>query len=176
MDMGRVWLTAETRQRISTLATFVAAFSGDEERRREAERLTERAFATDLADLEEIQEIVWTLTIWAEDLAGHPHYPTDPRIDEADRRIRDHVKDILRDRVPHETLRWMLHTQFSLDVTFLSLRRAPTLDPRTREDAFYIYGRATVSLDLGHREAAERGLELLQELREKHAPRKPLVE
>ena len=63
--------------------------------------------------------------------------------------------------------------KLSLDVDLGALRVVRTLDPRTREDVFYAYGRATMVLDLGHREAAERALERLEELRNTYAGEAP---
>jgi hypothetical protein len=45
--------------------------------------------------------------------------------------------------------------ELSLEVRFLALCRQPGLDCRTRQDIFYVAGRAAMALDLGHLEAAE---------------------
>lgn len=170
-DMGQAWQVAELRWRSNTLSTFVAACSQDEERARRARELAQQALESNLDDVEAIQEIVWTLADSAEDLADHPHYPIEPRPDEADRLVRDHLKDILRNRLPTEARDWMSGTQLSLDVDFHALRHLPALDSQVREDIFYTYGRATMALDLGNQEAAERELDRLQELRKSHAKR-----
>ncbi|MFE6944661.1 hypothetical protein [Streptomyces chartreusis] len=61
---------------------------------------------------------------------------------------------------------WMSATRLSLDVHYQALCRARGLDRRTREDAFYVYGRGTMALDLGHRRAAEREAARLRRLRQ----------
>jgi hypothetical protein len=165
VEMEQAWAFADLRQQISTLSTFVAACSDDSERAREATQLAQQAFASAPAELEAVQRIAWTLAAWAEDLEDHPHHPGELRPDAADRQVRDHVKDILRNDLPYDVRDWMSVTKLFLDVDFRTLSRSPALDPRTREDVFYIYGRGTMALDFGHREAAERELERLRNLR-----------
>lgn len=164
MDMEHAWKIAGLRQQIGTLSAFVAACTDDSERKRNATRLAQQAFASDPADLAAVQEIAWTLAEWAEDLHDHSCHPVEPRPDEADRQVRDHVKDVLHSHLPGDTRDWISGTKLFLDVAFRALSRLPTLDPRTREDAFYIYGRGTMALDFGHRGAAERELERLRKI------------
>ncbi|WP_367038365.1 hypothetical protein [Streptomyces sp. Je 1-332] len=175
-DMEQAWQVAELRWRSNTLSAFVAACSRDEERARQARELAQQALECNPDDIEaiqEIQEIVWTLADSAEDLADHPHYPSEPRPDETDRLVRDHLKDILRNHLPTEARDWMSGTQLFLDVDFHALRQLPALDSRVREDVFYTYGRATMALDLGNRQAAERELERLRELSKSHSKGTP---
>lgn len=168
MESGRerAWQAAESRQRAGALAAFVAACGEDDERAAAARELAARVLA---ADPDAAEEIVRTLTQWADELADHPHHPGEPRPDEADRLTRDHLKDVLRDHLPTESRDWMSGTKLSLDVAFFQLRRARGLDPQTREDVFYIYGRGTMALDFGHREAAQREVARLRALREAYA-------
>ncbi|GAA2449008.1 hypothetical protein [Streptomyces macrosporus] len=168
MDRERAWRFAELLRQGSVLSAFVAACADGEERAREARELGARVFAADPADLEAVEGIVETLTEWAEELADHPHRPDEPRPDEADRQVRDFLKDVLRDELSSRARDWMSRTELALEVNFLALRGMRTPAPRTREDAFYLYGRATMALDLGYRAAAERGAESLRELRRTH--------
>lgn len=169
LQRERAWQVAELRQRGGALAAFVAACADDEERARAAGGLAAQLFASEPTDLEAAEWIVRTLTAWADDLTDHPHHPGAPRPDEADRLTRDHLKDVLRDHLPPQARDWMSGTRLGLDVSFFQLRRLRRLDPRTREDVFYTYGRGTMALDFDHREAAERELARLRELREAHA-------
>jgi hypothetical protein len=165
VDFQRAWQLAELRWWSSALAAFVVAYTADEERAREAAQIADSACSSDVEGLEVVRERVQKLAVWAGELADHPHYPAESRPDEADRQVRDHLKDIVRDHLPAEFRDWMSGTQLSLDVTFQALRDASALDPRARQDAFYLYGRATMALEVGDRETAERELERLRDLR-----------
>ncbi|MGW1952236.1 hypothetical protein ACWCPI_05640 [Streptomyces sp. NPDC001920] len=167
--MERAWRFAELRQRGGALAAFVAACAESRERAERASTSAVRLMSCGPSELDEAEDIVRTLTDWADDLADHPHHPGEPRPDEADRLVRDHVKDVLRDRLTVEARNWMSRTKLSLDVCFFQLRRVRGLDPRIREDVFYIYGRGTMALDSGRREAAEREVRRLRELRDTYA-------
>lgn len=168
--MQWAWRAAELRQRGGALAAFVAACTEDTEQAGRARELAARLVASDAADLEAAEDIVSTLARWAEDLADHPCHPGESRPDEADRLVRDHVKDVLRAHLSAIERDWMSGTKLSLNVYFFALRRARGLDARTREDVFYIYGRGTTALDLGHRAAAQREVNRLRELRDRYAP------
>ncbi|MFF5481460.1 hypothetical protein ACFY5C_29620 [Streptomyces sp. NPDC012935] len=160
------WQVAELRQRGGALAAFVAACGDDEGRCREARELARQLLTSDPGALDAAHEIVRTLADLADDLADHPYHPGVPRPDEADRLTRDHVKDVLRDHLTAPARDWLSGTKLSLDVCFFALRRVRGLDPQTREDVFYAYGRGTMALDLGNRAAAARELARLRELRE----------
>ncbi|MQY05596.1 hypothetical protein [Actinomadura macrotermitis] len=162
MDFDRARRLAELRRRSAALSAFVAACAGDRERAREAGRLAGQVFAADLADVEAAEEAAETLARWADDLREHPHRPTEPGPEEADLRMRDHLKDVVRDHLPVEFRDWMSEARLSLEFGFRAMSRAS--DPRIREKAAYIYGRGTMALELGHREAADRELERLREL------------
>ncbi|MFF5233232.1 hypothetical protein [Dactylosporangium sp. NPDC000521] len=53
-------------------------------------------------DLAAAQEIDSTLDEWAWELSGQVPAPAEPRPDEADRQVRDYVKDVIRDRAAAE--------------------------------------------------------------------------
>ncbi|MGW2255904.1 hypothetical protein ACWCXH_38040 [Kitasatospora sp. NPDC001660] len=168
MDMERAWQAAELRWQCGTLAGFVAACTDVEGRAREAAEPARKAFATDPGDVEGLQEIHSVLTRWAEELEDHPHRPAARRPDETDRRVRDHLKDVLRTHLPAATRDRSAAVQLALDVDFDVLRRLRTLSCEEREDVFYVYGRATAALDLGHVEEAEHAAKRLDDLRRQH--------
>ncbi|MFE4574762.1 hypothetical protein [Streptomyces chartreusis] len=163
----RAWRIAELRQRGDVLAAFVAA-CGDGERARQARELAAGVCGLAYAggDLDAAEDTVRTLEEWADDLEDHPYRPGAARPDAADRLTRDHFKDVLREALTVPARDWMSATRLSLDVHYQALCRAHGLDRRTREDAFYVYGRGTMALDLGHRAAAERETARLRQLRE----------
>ncbi|MEV7021197.1 hypothetical protein [Kitasatospora sp. NPDC093558] len=169
MDTELAWQVAELRWRCGTLAGFVASCTDVEGRAREAARLAGEAFGADPGDLAALQVMHDVLAGWAEELGDHPHRPTDRRPDEADRRVRDHLKDVLRTHLPVATRDRVAAVQLSLDVDFDVLRRLGTLSGQEREDVHYVYGRATAALDLGHVQEAERGAKRLDDLRRRHA-------
>ncbi|MFD8086435.1 hypothetical protein ACFV4F_32595 [Kitasatospora sp. NPDC059722] len=169
MDMEQAWQAAELRWRCGTLAGFVAACTDVEGRAREAARLAGEVFATDPGDVAALQAIHGVLATWADELGDHPHRPAVRRPEEADRRIRDHLKDVLRTRLPVTARDRLAAVQLSLDVDFDVLRRLRTLSAEEREDVFYVYGRATAALDLGHLDEAERGAKHLDALRRQYA-------
>lgn len=154
-ELYATWELAKLCRRANSLGSFVATCADDPDRAREARRLMEQAFAIDPANSYEIEKIVRQLVEWAEELADHPHRPPDPRPDEEDRQARDFVHGLLRDRWSADTRNEMARLQLSLDVTFDALRRTQSLDACAREDASYLYGRATMALDSGDRTAAK---------------------
>ncbi|MFG1668179.1 hypothetical protein [Streptomyces sp. Y7] len=165
VSFGRAWRIAALRQRGVGPAAFVAACGGrDEERSRQARELATGVctLAYDGGDLDAAEDALRTLEAWADDLGDHhPYRPGAPRPDAADRLTRDHFKDVLREALTTPARDWMSGTRLSLDVHYNALCRARGLDPRVREDAFSLYGRGTMALDLGRREAAR-----LRQLRE----------
>ncbi|MEV8089094.1 hypothetical protein [Streptomyces nigra] len=167
--MGRGWRVAELRQRGGVLAAFVAACCEDEKRARAARRLGARLAGFAPADRTAAEEAVATLERWADDLADHPYRPVDPRPDEADRQTRDHYKDIQHERLTVAARDWRKGARLSLDVYLSQLSRARGLDPRVLEDAYYLYGRGTMALDLGDRATAVREAGRLRKLRDAYA-------
>ncbi|GAA1558445.1 hypothetical protein GCM10009827_094250 [Dactylosporangium maewongense] len=162
MDMAQAWELAHLWWRSNVLSTFVAAYTNDADRAREARQLCDQLFGTDSVDLAVAEEIVSTLDGWAWELADQVPVPAEPRPDEADRQVRDYVKDVIRDRVPAELRDWAERTQLFLDVTYKAVMREQTLPARVREDVRYVYVRGTMAVDLGNRTAAERELERLK--------------
>lgn len=73
---------------------------------------------------------------------------------------------MLREALTTPARDWMSGTRLSLDVHYNALCRARGLDPRVREDAFSLYGRGTMALDLGRCGAAQREAARLRQLRE----------
>jgi leucyl-tRNA synthetase len=162
MDMEQAWELADLWWRSNALSTFVAAYTNDADRAREARQLCDQLFGADSVDLAAAEDIVSTLDGWAWELADQVPAPAEPRPDEADRQVRDYVKDVSRDRVPRELREWAERTQSFLDFIFKALIRGQALPAWVREDVRYVYGRATMAIDLGHRAAAERELERLR--------------
>lgn len=80
--------------------------------------------------------------------------------------LADHL---LRDGWSADTRNELAGLQLFLDVVFGALRRMRTLDAHAREDASYLYGRATMALDLGQFAVARRELLRLEELKKTHA-------
>jgi hypothetical protein len=140
MDLEQAWLLADLWRRSSALSTFVATYTDEVDRAREARQLCERLFDADTVDLAAARKIVSTLTDWALELTDQLPLPAEPRPDEGDRQVRDYVKDVIRDRAPVELRRWAADTQLFLDVAFGALVRQQTLPARVREDARYVYG------------------------------------
>ncbi|MFE5188715.1 hypothetical protein [Streptomyces sp. NPDC056628] len=167
--LGRAWRVAELRQRGGVLAAFVAACCEDGERARAARDLGARLAAYGPADRWEAEKAVATLERWADALEDHPYHPGVPRPDESDRQTRDHFKDVQRDRLTVAARDWRAGARLSLDVYLGQLRRLRGLDPCVREDAYYLYGRGTMALDLGDRATAARETARLRELRDAHA-------
>lgn len=163
------WEFAKLCRQANYLGTFVAACTDDPERSHEARGLIDQAFASDPTSFYEINQIVRQLGEWAAELADHPHLPLAPRPDEEDRQARDYVQDFLRNERSADTRNRMASLQLSLDVTFDALRRMHTLDVCARQDASYLYGRATMALDFGDFISADRELVRLKELVEAHA-------
>ncbi|MGW4083961.1 hypothetical protein ACWEGS_13090 [Streptomyces sp. NPDC004822] len=166
--LGRGWRVAELRQRGGVLASFVAACCDDGKRAGAARDLGARLAAYGPADRWEAEDAVATLERWAGDLEDHPYHPGVPRPDESDRQTRDHYKDVQRDRLTTAARNWRSGTRLSLDVDLSQLCRVRGLDPRVREDAYYLYGRGTMALDLGDQATAAREAARLQELRDAH--------
>jgi hypothetical protein len=167
--MDGTWEFANLRRQANYLGTFVAACTDDPKRAREARRLAEQAFEPDPKSFYNLRQIVRQLAEWAKELADHPHRPPNPRPDMEDRQTRDYVKDLLQENSSANKRNELSGLQLSLDVAYDALRRMRTLDATTREDASYLYGRATMAIDLGQLTAAGRELLRLKELKKAHA-------
>ncbi|WP_328894478.1 hypothetical protein [Streptomyces sp. NBC_00236] len=159
-ELYEIWQRAEVSRRLDVLSGFVAmCAAGDDDARRRLARLVAEADAAlsasppdaDVAS-ERLEELVqWADTEWAD----HPYRPVEARPDEADRQTRDYVKDLRHTAVPAHVGCEMGRIELSLEVRFLALCRQPGLDCRTRQDVFYVAGRAAMALDLGHLDVAE---------------------
>ncbi|KDN81093.1 hypothetical protein [Kitasatospora cheerisanensis] len=160
-ELHEIWQRAEVSQRLDVLAGFVAVcVAGDEDARRRLALLTaeaEAALAASPPELDVAAQCLDELVHWAEeDWADHPYRPAEARPDEADRQTRDYAKDLRRAVLPVVLHDELACVELSLEVRFLALCRRRHLDPRVREDVFYVAGRAAMALDLGHLEAARR--------------------
>jgi hypothetical protein len=156
-----IWRQAEVSRRLDVLSGFVAmcVAADDDAKRRLASLVADANAALSQArpDLEAASECLTELVRWADtQWADHPYRPTEARPDEADRQTRDYAKDLLRDRLPVGGRGELLRVELHLEVRFLALTRDPRLDPRAREDVFYVAGRAAMALDLGHWDVAEQ--------------------
>ncbi|MFI6155960.1 hypothetical protein ACIBCA_25130 [Kitasatospora sp. NPDC051170] len=170
VDWDRVWRFAELRWRCGTSAGFVAACTGDAGRARAAAELGARAYAIAPLDLRALEAIAEELAVMERELEGHPLRPVDPAPDEFDRIIREHARDVLRTLLPDGHQYQREYTRSSLDYHFRLLCHLPGLDPATHRDAHYLYGRATMALDLGHAAAFGRAYARLRALWEANRP------
>lgn len=166
-ELDATWEFANLYRQANHLGTFVAACTDNPERAHEARRLLEQAFASTPKSFYNLRQIVIQLDEWAKELADHPHRPPNPRPDAEDRQTRDHVKDLLQEKWSSNTRNELSGLQLSIDVAFDTLRRM-RLDATTRQDAPYLYGRATMAMDLGQFTVARRELLRLQELKKAH--------
>jgi hypothetical protein len=96
--------------------------------------------------------------------AALPWAPPLPRPWEADDQTRDYVKDTPGHTLPPALRDRLDLIALHLRVTGRRLRSAPGLDAATRQDVFYLMGRATLALDLAHPAAAQRELDRLTAL------------
>ena len=155
-----IWQRAEVSRRLDVLSGFVAmCVAGDDDARRRLAQLVagaDAALSTSPADVDTAAEYLDELVRWADaEWADHPYRPAEARPDEADRQTRDYVKDLRHTALPAHVLDEMGRIELSLEVRFLALCRQPGLDCRTREDIFYVAGRAAMALDLGQLDVAE---------------------
>ncbi|WP_051836699.1 hypothetical protein [Streptomyces sp. NRRL WC-3742] len=170
VDRDLVWRFAELRWRCGTSAGFVAACTGDARRARTAAELGTRAYAVAPLDLRALEAIAEELAVMERELDDHPLKPVDPAPDELDRIIREHARDVLRPLLPDGHQQHWEYTRSSLDYHFRLLCGLPDLDPAAHRDAHYLYGRATMALDLGHSAAFGRAYAQLRALWEANRP------
>ncbi|MFL1381984.1 MULTISPECIES: hypothetical protein [unclassified Nocardiopsis] len=159
-----IWQRAEVSRRLDVLSGFVAmCAAGDNDARRRLARLVagaDAALSASPPDLVTASTHLDELVRWADtEWADHPYRPGEARPDEADRQTRDYAKDLRRAALPVSVQNEMGRIELSLEVRFLALCRRPGLGCRTRQDVFYVAGRAAMALDLGHLEAAEREIQ-----------------
>lgn len=74
------------------------------------------------------------------------------------------ASDRLDELVRWADTEWAGHPYRPVEVRFLALCRPSGLDDRTRQDLFYVAGRAAMALDLGHLEAAEREIRRMEQV------------
>ncbi|MFD6414869.1 hypothetical protein [Streptomyces sp. NPDC060194] len=162
-----VWRRAEVSRRIDVLSGFVAmCVSGDDVARRRLAELVagaEAALSATPGDLETAAEALDELVRWADtEWSDHPWRPVEARPEEADRQTRDYAKDLRRGMAPHAVHDDMGCLELRFEVRFLALCRRPELDCPTRQDLFYVAGRAAMALDLGHLDVAEREIRRME--------------
>ncbi|MER6212113.1 hypothetical protein [Streptomyces sp. NPDC001642] len=164
-----IWQRAEVARRLDVLSGFVAmCVAGDADARRRLTQLVagvEEALSASPPDgvvaSEYLDELVW----WADtEWVDHPYRPVEVRPDEADRQTRNYAKDLRHAALPVRVRDEMGRIELSLEVGFLALCRQSGLDCRTRQDIFYVAGRAAMALDLGYLEAAEREVRRMEQV------------
>ncbi|MFF3013613.1 hypothetical protein [Streptomyces sp. NPDC057939] len=164
-----IWQRAEASRRIDVLSGFIAMCeAGNDDARIRLARLVagaDKALSASPPDLDIASGYVDELVRWADtEWADHPYRPVEARPDEADRQTRDYAKDLRYAELPVLVREEMVGIELSLEVRFLALCCQPGLDCRTRQDVFYVAGRAAMALDLGHLEAAEREIRRLEQV------------
>ncbi|GGJ48693.1 hypothetical protein [Streptomyces brasiliensis] len=168
-ELYEIWQRAEASRRLDVLSGFIAmCVAGDDDARRRLAQLVagaDTALSASPPDLvvasEYLDELVW----WADtDWTEHPYRPVEARPDEADRQTRDYAKDLRHAALPVCVRDEMGRIELSLEVRFPALCRQPGLDCRVRQDIFYVAGRAAMTLDLGHLEAAEREIRRMEQV------------
>ena len=167
-DTYTVWQLARLEQRIHAYASFLEACPWpDDEARRSYLNVVDLAQAElALGNVGEVQDCLWSLVEWAEPWRTRPGFPEVRSATQADRLARDLVKDHLRPQFPVWFRDRISSLKLSIDVTFNRLDSRSDLDRATRDELFYVYGRATMALDLGHIQAAEGELLRLKEVDE----------
>ncbi|MEE4493317.1 hypothetical protein [Streptomyces sp. BE230] len=168
-ELYEIWQRAEVSRRLDVLSGFVAmCVAGDDDARRRLAQLVadaDAALSASPPDLDVASEYLDELVRWADtEWADHPYRPVDARPDETDRQTRDYAKDLRHAVVPAHVGCEMGRIELSLEVGFLALCRQPGLDCRTRQDIFYVAGRAAMALDLGHLEVAEREIRRMEQV------------
>lgn len=162
--MYDVWRRATAAKRIDVQAGYLAARCADDPAaERELENLLDAArSALTLGQLSSAELLVAELVGWAQSWPDDPLRPQDPRPAEFDRQVRDYVKDDRREFLSRDERDSAADLQLSLDVALRSANRACAgHSDHGLQDAYYLYGRATMALDLGHHEAARRELNRL---------------
>lgn len=168
-ELYEIWQRAEVRRRLDVLSGFVAmCVAGDDDARSRLAQLAadaDAALSASPPDVDAASEYLDELVRWADtEWADHPYRPVEARPDEADRQTRDYAKDLRHAAVPAHVGCEMGRIELSLEVGFLALCRKPGLDCRTRQDIFYVAGRAAMALDLGHLDVAELEIRRMRRL------------
>ncbi|MGW1618790.1 hypothetical protein [Streptomyces sp. NPDC002172] len=164
-----IWQRAEVSRRLDVLSGFIAmCVAGDDHARHRLAQLVagaDAALSASPPDLAVASEHLDELVRWADtEWADHPCRPVEARPDEADRQTRDYAKDLRHAALSVGVRDEMGRIELGLEVRFLALCRRPGLDCRTRQDIFYVAGRAAMALDLGHLEAAEREIRRMEQV------------
>ncbi|MFI9204720.1 hypothetical protein [Streptomyces sp. NPDC053048] len=170
--MEKTWQRNEVSKRVDVLASFLASrprYRTDAEAREalaDTVEIVRESLEDDSFDV--ARRCLADLESEAAEWADHPHYPRAPRPSDADSQVRDYVKDEVRDqlsvKVRDDDLGLL---RMSLGLRATTLTRLPGLAAQEREDLWYVQGRATMALDLGHVEAARRELNRLNEMVER---------
>lgn len=164
-----IWQQAEVSRRLDVLSGFIAmCAAGDDDARRRLARLVadaETAVSSSPPDLAVASERLDELVEWADtEWADHPYRPVEARPDEADRQTRDYAKDLWHAALPVRLRDEMVRIELHLEVRFLALCRQPGLSCRSRQDVYYVAGRAAMALDLGHLEVAEQEIRRMEQV------------
>lgn len=163
-----VWRLARVEQRIDAYASFLESCPWpDDEARRCFRRVVDAArTALALGDIGYAQDWLADLVGLAEDWRVRPGFPEVRSAAQSDRLARDLVKDHLRLEFPTWFRDRIGALRLSIDVTYSRLSCRSDLDRCLRDELFYMYGRATMALDLGNIQAAEEELSRLRAIDE----------
>ncbi|QLE75695.1 hypothetical protein FGW37_32560 [Streptomyces rectiverticillatus] len=197
-EMDEAWRKSEVLQRIDVLAGFLASRypgggdevgdevcdagggggagggsdSGDDgavaARRRVAGTAAAARRALEGGDLDEAWRRVGDLESEAEDWADHPHFPPAPSRYEADAQVHDYAKDLARGFLSAKQRDDLKTIRLSLTVSRSRVLRLCHVTTRDRQDLDYVCGRISMSLDLGHVDAARRELARLREIDDRY--------
>lgn len=163
MDLEQAWRVAEMRWWANHLSTFLAARTDDPDRAAEIRLACDRVFAADPSRPDEVMAAVAVVNRWMDEMDMAPDEPRPVRHDLS---VRDHVKDVLFGRSAYDTRAWLRDAFSFLDLALRRIVARPELDAQTREDAYYLYGRACMAAELGDRAAYDKELERLELLSE----------
>jgi len=163
-DTYAVWRLANLEQQIDAHTSFLEACPWPDEQTRFSCRLAVEAARSGLVrgSIGELSDLLADLIYLAEAWRDRPGFPEARSASEADRLARDRVKDHLRAEFPAQFRDRIGALKLSIDVTYNRLSCDSRLDRPTRYDVMYMYGRATMALDLGHVQAAEQELTRLK--------------
>lgn len=164
-DAYVAWQLAELEQQVDAYSSFLDAcpWTDTAVRLRCRDLADSARKALSLGMLDEGRFFSGQLVEHAWEWRHRPGYPDVCRPEEADGRARDLVKDVLRrgDFAPIFR-KQVSDLKLSIEVTYGRLIRHPDLDQCVRGGVGYVYGRATMALDLGHFAAAQRELARLR--------------
>lgn len=166
-DAYVAWQLALLEQQIDAFSSFLSACPWTDPAMRltcrdladaAREALTPETFGRARLDLNKLVD-------HARQWRDRPGYPGVHRPEVADALARDLVKDVLRrGDFPFLFRKQASDLKLSIDVVFRQLQRYANLDKGDGISASYVYGRATMALDLGDFVAAREELVRLEEM------------